>query len=665
MSTSPQPDLAGVLRVLLLEDDPRDAELLLYTLRKTGLSVSADVCGTFADFKALVAAQPYAVLFGDYALPDSDGLHVIQWLRESGVKTPFILVTGALGDEMAIECIKAGADDYVLKHNLRRLPMVLQRTLAEQQLRFERDWAERELRESEYQYRLMFEANPHPMWVCDRETRRFLAANEAALRHYGYSVAEFLAMKLDDIQARQGLAELLQYFLPNVIREEHRLCKQKTKNGSVIDVEISFGSIVFRGVEAVLLLASDVTAQRRLEKRLLDSQKMEAIGRLAGGVAHDFNNLLMVVSSHAELWHEFGPREAKTDNYFHQIMGAVEKGSLLTRHLLAFSRRQAQAPQLLDLNTLIAEFSGMLPPLLGEDIRLTVQTASHPCFINSDRAQIEQVLMNLVVNGRDAMPKGGTLTIQSDELELPPSYFGGRDVEAKPGAYVVLSVSDTGIGMDSNTQSHAFEPFFTTKEPGKGTGLGLSTVYGIVKQNGGFVWLCSEVGAGTTVKVYLPAYTGKPQAESLPSAAQNHACGTETILLVEDEPGIREGTSQLLQSRGYRVLPACNSEQALEISKYHEGTIQLLLTDIVMPGESGPELAQRLMQSRPGIRVLFMSGYARDPAGLGTITQGTFYIQKPFTASALCSAIRRALESGENGGAHDLHEISATPTQNR
>jgi nitrogen-specific signal transduction histidine kinase/ActR/RegA family two-component response regulator len=402
---------------------------------------------------------------------------------------------------------------------------------------------------------------------------------------------------------------------------------------------------VFRKIKASLVLAHDVTEHRKLEQQFRYAQKMEAIGRLAGGVAHDFNNLLMVIGSHVQLLREHLREPERVDRYANQIMGAIERATLLTKQLLAFGRKQIQDLRVLDLNVLVPEFCKMLPGLLGADIELAVRTSPRLCRVFSDKAQVEQVIMNLVINSRDAMPKGGTITIETDRTKLGREYFPTHGVSATPGEYAMLAITDTGAGMDSETQSHIFEPFFTTKEPGKGTGLGLSTVYGIVKQSGGYIWVYSEPGIGTSFKVYLPYAETAVEAEPQVQVEEPSAGGEETILLVEDEAALRTAVCEFLESRGYRVLSAGNAAEALQIATSHSGAIDLLLTDLVMPGIGGLELAEKMAELRPGISLVYMSGYTEQTVRPGAFEKPQFYIQKPFSLPALSSIARRALDA--------------------
>ncbi len=488
------------------------------------------------------------------------------------------------------------------------------------------------------------------MWVFDPETLRFLAVNSAAVHHYGYSIGEFLSMRVKDIRPAEEVPRLLGKITNGTfgsVERYHETWKHRKKDGTIIDVEISSQPIMFRAVKAVFVLAHDVTEHRKLEQQFRYAQKMEAIGRLAGGVAHDFNNLLMVISSHVQLvWGHLGD-PPRVDRYMNQIMSAVDRATLLTRQLLAFGRKQMQDLRVLDLNSIVPEFCKMLPGLLGADMEVVVRTSPRECLVYSDKAQIEQVIMNLVVNARDAMPKGGTLTIETDKLKLGREYFPSHGVDAKPGNYVMLAVTDTGIGMDASTQSQIFEPFFTTKEPGKGTGLGLSTVYGIVKQSGGYTWVYSELGIGTTFKVYLPYAEAPVEEEVQAPITEPDARGEETILLVEDEAALRPAITEFLGSYGYSVLATANAAEALRLTTSYNGPIDLLLTDLVMPGLGGLELARKVRELRPGIRVVFMSGYTEQTAKAEALGKPEFYVQKPFSLPTLAAIARRALDSGE------------------
>ena len=390
----------------------------------------------------------------------------------------------------------------------------------------------------------------------------------------------------------------------------------------------------------------DVTERKVLEEQVRQATKMEAVGRLAGGIAHDFNNLLTVINGYTELLMDKFASDDRVTVYLKEIAQAGDRAATLTRQLLAFSRSQVLTPQVLDLNAVVTNLGKMLKRMIGEDIELS--TVLDPALgrVKADPGQIEQVIMNLVVNARDAMPRGGDLTIETSNVELDETYARNH-VTVKPGPHVMLAVADTGVGMLPETQAHIFEPFFTTKEQGKGTGLGLATVYGIVKQSGGSIWAYSEPGQGSVFKIYLPTVSEGPVAEQTKMEPVSSG-GTETILVIEDEVGVRSFINLALESSGYTVLEADSAESALEICARHDGPIHLLLTDVVMPRMSGPRVAEQVAAVRPDIKVLYMSGYTDDSVVRhGVLTQEMPFIQKPLSPIALRNKIREVL-GGEN-----------------
>jgi PAS domain S-box-containing protein len=408
-----------------------------------------------------------------------------------------------------------------------------------------------------------------------------------------------------------------------------------------------------RGSDGELLgvigVALDITERKHLTDQLRQSQKLQAVGELAGGVAHDFNNLLMVVKGHAEMLTErlFSGATGKEDAVRHnveQIQQAAERAAGLTRQLLAFSRMQVLHPRVLALNEVVGNMIQMVSRVIGENIELVFLPGANLGRVKADPSQIEQVVLNLVVNARDAMPDGGRLTIETSNVDLDSSYASQHAV-VEPGPYVMLTVSDTGCGMDDATQARIFEPFFTTKEQGRGTGLGLATVYGVVKQSGGYIWVYSEVDHGTTFKVYLPEVTAPAEKLATEKAAKGPEPGTETILFVEDEDSVRDLVTEYLSARGYRVLAASDGVQALQIAAGHRGEIQLLITDVVMPRLSGRDLAAKVSASRPGLKVLYISGYTDDSIFRhGVLEGGMSFMQKPFNLKALATKVREVLE---------------------
>ena len=398
----------------------------------------------------------------------------------------------------------------------------------------------------------------------------------------------------------------------------------------------------------VVGVSIDLTERRSLEEQFRQSQKMDAVGRLAGGIAHDFNNLLTVIRLNTEIIIEgLDPADPRAEDVA-QIRNAADRASALTRQLLAFSRKQILQPRVLDLNSVVSSLEPMLRRLIGEDISIACSSGARG-YVVADPGQLEQVLVNLVVNARDAMPQGGRITIATLNAALDENYTSEHS-PVIPGRYIALTVGDTGIGMDKDTKEHAFDPFFTTKEAGKGTGLGLATVYGIVKQSGGYVWIYSEPGLGSTIKVYLPevsAAAAFTSAGESPSAAKVASRGSETILLVEDEDAVRSLACRILEKQGYRVLTAEHGRAAMEIATREEGRIDMVLTDIVMPGLNGRGLVEKLTGIRPTIKSLYMSGYTDDDiVRRGFVEPSKSFLQKPFTSEALIQTVRKVLDEG-------------------
>jgi PAS domain S-box-containing protein len=517
----------------------------------------------------------------------------------------------------------------------------------------ERQQAEEALRASEEQYRALFDTNPLPLWVLDPQDLRFLAVNQAAVRHYGYSSDRFSEMTLPELtpsEWRTKLPPLPQPLDAPEVSAALGAAGSTTHvraDGSRIDVELTAKRLTFRGRPAILLLANDVTERRRAEDTLRQSeeqlrqwQKIEAVGRLAGGIAHDFNNMINVISGYGQmLARRLSGDEASRRN-LEEILKASDRAAALTRQLLTFSRKQASEPQLVDLNDVVTGMADMLRRLIGEDIELAFSCEPELSVVKADRGQLEQILVNLVVNARDAMPRGGHLMVETSDVTLDAAYARTR-VDVRAGPHVMLLVRDTGVGMDESVMAHLFEPFFTTKPPGRGTGLGLATAYGIVKQAGGHIAVESQPGAGTTFRIYWPPAEKTFVAPRVRASEAAATSGSETILLVEDEDVVRAFMCESLRALGYRVIEARGGPEALVYCQRHPEPIDLLLTDVVMPKMSGPQLAEQLGGTFPGLRVLYISGYTENPA----LREKSSLLQKPFTAEQLGSRIRDVLEA--------------------
>jgi PAS domain S-box-containing protein len=505
---------------------------------------------------------------------------------------------------------------------------------------------EEALRRSEARYRSLVQSAVYGIYRSSAEGK-FLDVNPALIGMLGYETAEQV-LALDprrDVFVRvQDREHLIKEF-----RQKGQLdgieVLWKRRDARVITVRVS-GRAVSTGkaTEPVLeMIAEDVTDRRALEEQFRQAQKMEAVGRLAGGVAHDFNNLLMVISGYTEVLLEHFDADDPRQGKVQAIQQAADRATTLTRQLLAFSRKQFLELKVVDVNAIVSDMERLLRPLIGETIELSTRLTSGVGHTRADAGQLEQVIMNLVVNSRDAMPRGGKIAIQTSEATFEAHATREHGLVA-PGSYIVLTVSDTGLGMDAETQSRIFEPFFTTKEKGKGTGLGLSTVYGIVKQSGGYIFADSGLGRGTRFRIYLPRVDDPAEIAGTTHTAQVPGGGSETLLLVEDEESVRQLVRDTLEARGYKVIEAENGEAGLRASAAHEGTIDMIITDVVMPGMSGRELAKRVTEARPETKVLYLSGYTEEAiAHEGVLDPGTAFLQKPFTLQVLSRKVREVL----------------------
>ena len=634
--------MSDVLRLLLVEDSEADAELLARELKRAGFAVEFSRAQTASEVERALDRGPWDIIVGDNTMPGFSGTEALEIVRKRGLDIPFIFVSGTMGEDLAASALEAGAGDALAKGDLRRLVPVIRRELREAAERRTRRETEAALRAS---YAALVEQAPLGIY---RSTAagRFVSANPALARILGYdSPSDLLSLDMAsdvyvDRDERRRLVDQDTY--TNQVYEELE-ANWKKKDGTRIRVQLSVRAQreADGRVEFYEAFVRDITNQRQMEAQLSQAQKMEAIGRLAGGVAHDFNNLLTVILSYSDLLLEDLPAGSADRDDVAQIKKAAQGASELTRQLLAFSRQQVLQPKVVDLNMAVSGIERLLARVLREDIQLRCTLAADTGTIRVDPGQLEQVIMNLAVNARDAMPNGGMLTIETANVDMDEWYLAGHPL-AKPGRYVMLAVTDTGMGMDAVTQARIFEPFFTTKEVGKGTGLGLATVQGIVQQSGGFIWVYSEPDHGTVFKIYLPR-VDEPVSVDDATVAED-VRGTETILVVEDVAAVRAVTREMLQRYGYTVLDAGDGTTALRVAAEHGGPIHLLLTDVVMPDMSGRDLAERFQAMPAPPKVLFMSGYTDDAVVRhGILRAGIAYLQKPFTPMSLARKVRGVL----------------------
>jgi len=768
------------IRILMLEDQTSDMELVLFELRDAGLEFEHTLACDRDQFLRAIRAEKFDAILADFRLPEWTGLDALKEVQKMGKDIPFLLVTGTLGEEAAVECIKNGVSDYILKDRIARLPAALKRALREKEMRLEAMRAAKALELSEARARqqlaeldMVYRSAPVCLAILDRSLR-YIRVNDAIARNHGVPASEIAGRTIEEIipesseeagalfrqvfatgkpnlnlelrvkrtippyEARDYLSSFYPLFAPDgeitsvcgvmvditerkkaeealrltelrnrdlVENAFYGICRAGT-HGHILDANPAFLRIlgcgsaedlkafekirdVFRfpeqhaqlfaacqeegrvhgaetewkrldgGIIAVRLnlrllklsvdaseievIAEDVTQLRAMERQLRQAQKFEAIGQLAGGIAHDFNNVVGAILGWAELGYEQNKTNLQTAERFTRIREQAERAAALTRELLAFARRQVLQPRPVDLNNVTSGLMTFLDKVIGKDIELKVVT--HPLEpVKADPTQIEQVLMNLCINARDAMPEGGRLLIETEMVDLDESYCRFYPGIA-PGGYAVLSVSDTGIGMDSETRERIFEPFFTTKEVGKGTGMGLATVYGIIKQHGGFIHVYSEPGQGTLFRTFLPAMAESMQEKSgsaKPVPSLLDLRGTETILIAEDHESIREMARQTLVGLGYRVLCAEDGEAALTLCQNESPALAVL--DVIMPRLGGVAASMRLEQQFPGLRILFTSGYSQNPISDGGLAENQRFLQKPYSPTTLGRLVREILD---------------------
>jgi PAS domain S-box-containing protein len=515
----------------------------------------------------------------------------------------------------------------------------------------DRKRAEEEFRQSQQKLRIHFEHTPLAVVEWDTQLR-ITEWSPSAERVFGYSRNEVLGRDASFL-VPSALREHIDRIGQEILNQEggtRSTNDNLTKDGRTISCEWYNTPLVDESgqVLGVASLVQDVTERVALEERLRQSQKMEAVGRLAGGVAHDFNNLLTVIMGYSQILTDGLPGASRLKDATTQIRSAADRAAGITRQLLAFSRKQVLSPRVIDLNDVMLNLDTMLRRLIGEDVEVLTVPGRDLGAVRADPGQIEQVIMNLALNARDAMPNGGKLTLETENMELDASYASEHE-PLQPGRYVMLAVSDTGTGMSPDTQAHIFEPFFTTKEVGKGTGLGLSMVYGIVKQSGGYIWVYSEPDRGSTFKIYLPRVDQPAETVGVEPRPAGVKRGTETILLVEDDAQLRQLTSSVLAHCGYKVLTANSTEQGLALCRENHRDIRLLVTDVIMPSMNGRQLAEQVKLISPSTRVLYVSGYTSNAiVHYGVLDPGLWFLPKPFSLSALIAKVREVLDAGHD-----------------
>jgi two-component system, cell cycle sensor histidine kinase and response regulator CckA len=649
------------MKILIAEDEGMSRHLLENTLRAWGHEVVSASDGAQAWAVLQREDAPHLAIL-DWVMPGMDGLEVCRKARETvATKSIYIVLLTARGDKNdMLAGLAAGANDYLTKPFDRAELQARVQTggrMVEMQLAMKTELAERKraeevLRTNEQRFRALIENSSDAIALFNTDGV-ILYASPSTPQVLGFTPEEFICLNALEVihpDDREFVKERLKVALKQPLVGVGGRARVLHKDGTWRWMEGTFTNLLKEpSVGAVVNNYRDITERKQAEEALHESeeqlrlaQKLEAVGRLAGGIAHDFNNLLTVINGYSDLL----LRTLDDDQLRHQtqeIKNAGERAASLTRQLLAFSRKQVLQPKVLALNDVVTNVAKMLQRLIGEDIELVLSLSAALGQVKADPGQLEQVLLNLIVNARDAMPNGGKVVIKTANAELSEDYEPQHPA-AQPGAFVMLEVSDCGHGMDVETQKHIFEPFYTTKEVGKGTGLGLSTVYGIVKQSGGNIWVYSEPGHGTTFKIYLPRLNeGRKPTED--DAVQTELPkGSETILLVEDEPMVRKFARATLEMNGYKVIEAADGQEALTISAPYGETIHLLLTDVVMPKMSGRELAEQLASLRPETKVLYMSGYTDEAiVHHGVLDEGIQLLEKPFASGALALKVREVL----------------------
>jgi PAS domain S-box-containing protein len=640
--------MSDPLHVLVVDDDLDHAAMVIEFLRLTDACSAAkmDTANAYDPAVRMLATRSYDMAFVDYWLGARDGLSLLREIRRKGVETPVVVLTGRGAEEVAVDAMKAGASDYLSKTQLsvETLDRTVRHALALHAEEQQRRQAQAALRASEERFRALVENSSDALLLIDAEGR-VQYVTPSSRRSLGWAPEEMIGRSFFDFlhpDDRDMVAVRMADTLETPGQPATAEVRFQHSDGHVRILEgVAVNRIDDPSVGAIVVNARDITERRRLEDQLRQAQKMEAVGQLAGGVAHDFNNLLTVILGYCRLMLDDVSAESPLRRDLEEIRSAGDRAAAITRQLLAFGRRQILQPEVVDINALIRQLEKLLRGLLGAPIELVSTLAADLAPVKVDPGSIEQILVNLAVNAKEAMPRGGRVTILTSNVNLDLSH-----VEAlgpmPPGRYVMLSIGDTGEGMDDATRVRIFEPFFTTREQGKGSGLGLATVYGLVKQSGGFIWVESESNRGTLFTIYLPP----AESVMLPRSPHRRADlekkqGWETVLLVEDEDAVRSLARAVLRRHGYTVLEARHGVDALRLAERHRDDIHLLITDMDMPHMNGRDLAERLSSVRPKMKVLFMSGHT-DRAAMPDVAGES--LQKPFTPETLARRVRLILD---------------------
>jgi PAS domain S-box-containing protein len=670
------------IRLLLIEDDKIDQMAFERSVKKNDLPYDYSIAGSIAEARKITRSTNFDVIISDYMLGDGVSFELFELYKE----LPVIITTGTGNEEVAVEAMKLGAYDYLIKdpegNYLKTLPatvelaikrkqnenqlqiyqenlesMVKERTVKLQAEIVERKKAEKALKESELKFRILYNNSPDMYASVSPDGGSILMCNETILKKTGYlreEIIGFHIFKLYHDDCLEDAKKLFQQFVnKGVLRDKELILKKK--DGSKLDVNLNVNSVRDETGKILYSITSwrDITDRKRLEKerkqieeQYRQAQKMEAIGVLAGGLAHDFNNLLTIILGNLGLLLMDDSMNDSDKKVLLEIETAGQRAVDLVRQLLAFSRKQVIRPQILMLNILLKNTEKMLNRLIDETIEIKMIQDPELWKIKIDPGQVDQVVMNLAVNARDAMPNGGRISFKTANVDLDINWFNKRGIEPKPGQYVMLAVSDNGHGMDNKTLKKIFEPFFSTKEIGKGTGLGLSTVYGIIKQNKGLIWVKSKPGQGTTFKIYLPKESREEKTRENKKISKPGHIGSETIFIVEDDDNLRKFIQKILHNFGYNTLIAENGEHALKVVKENDISIHLMITDVIMPKMNGKELSDKIQILYPDIKVIFMSGYTDNAiSSQGVLEPGLNFLEKPFTAEGLNRKIREVLDN--------------------